>query len=121
MLRWAWPAVALLLCPAPWACAGEKPKAPSEREIKDLIARLVSPNPEPTLRGDGWRVPKGYDRDKQQKVLDAFEKLRKVGPIAFPLLIRGLEDERYCLTACDSGVASINLSVGEVCRCIVFD
>src|SRR5262249_40783896 len=74
-LCWGWPVVALLLCPGPWACAGEKPKGPSEQEIKDLIAQLVSPNPRPIIRNTSFRLPKGWDRDKQVKVCEAFQKL----------------------------------------------
>jgi len=121
MLRWTWLVGVLLLSTGSWACAGEKPKPPSENEIKELIAQLVSPNPEPKLRGDGWREPKGYDRDKQQKVIAAYEKLRKIGPKAFPFLIERFEDKRYCLTASDSGVASMNVSVGHACRAIIDD
>jgi len=119
MPRWGWAVVALLLCPGPWACAGEKPKAPSEQEIKDLIAKLVSPNPKPTLRGDGFVLPKGYDCDKQEKVHEAREKLRQIGPKAFPLLIEQWDDDRYCLTICVSGAS--NESVGWICRSILFD
>jgi hypothetical protein len=119
MIRWAW-LVCLLLSPAPRACAGEKPKGPSDREIRALVARLVSPNPKPIIKDDNYREPKGYNRAKQKKVHDAREKLRGLGLKAFPFLIERLEDDRYCLTA-DDGPAPVNLSVGEVCSDIIFD
>src|SRR5262249_11049521 len=93
MMRWSWVVGALLVSPEPWACAGEKPKEPSDREIKALVAQLVSPNPKPII-GDGkeraalhFRLPKEFDRKKQKYVVDAWGKLRQLGPRAFPFLI----------------------------------
>src|SRR5262249_52744287 len=119
---------ALLVSPAPWACAGEKPKEPSDREIKALVAQLVSPNPKPII-GDGkeraalhFRLPKEFDRKKQKYVVDAWGKLRQLGPRAFPFLIEQWENDKYCLTV-QHGLSSAcyNLTVGEVCQRIVAD
>jgi hypothetical protein len=119
----------LLLAGAALSLAGEKPEAISESEIKALIDQLVSPNPKPILLDKGretgkfgleFRVPKGFDREKQKKVLEARAKLREIGPQAFPFLIARWKDERYCTTVGNdlSGVY-YNLSVEHVCGDII--
>lgn len=111
--------IALLVCPGPWSWAGEKPRSPSAQQIKALVAQLVSPNPKPILKGDSWRLPKGFDRDKQKKVHEAWAELRMIGPSAFPFLIENLDDDRYCMTVEIS--AGDNLTVGQVCFEIIFE
>jgi hypothetical protein len=120
--------VAVLLNPAAQAFAGEKPQAVSEREIKKLVDQLVSPNPKP-ITGDEderaapeYRLPKGFDRKKQEQVRIARVELRKIGPAAFPFLIERWHDKRHCLTV-SHGVSGYchNRTVGEICQAIIFD
>jgi hypothetical protein len=118
----------LALGPAPSAAAGGKPKPPSEEDIKAIIDQLVSPNPKP-ITGDederqapDYRLPPGFDREKQKVVRGARYKLRQLGPQAFPLLIERWGDKRYCLTI-SHGLSGYchNQTVGDICRAIVFD
>jgi hypothetical protein len=122
MVRWRWVVAALLVSPASWVCAGEKPKALSDQEIKALVAQLVSPNRGPIIRDTTFRFSKGFDRNKQEKVADAWGKLRHLGPRAFPFLMERWGDDVYCLTVSHglSG-ACYNLTVGQVCQRIVCD
>ena len=117
MSRWCWPVVALLLAAAPSA-GGDKPKAPSDKEIKALVDRLVSPNPPVIIKYDNFRFPKGFDKDKQKDVHEAVYTLRKLGLRAFPFLAERLDDSRYCVTM-DDGPAPVNVSVGQVCRDLI--
>jgi hypothetical protein len=117
----------LLLVAASWACGGEKPTPPAEREIKALIDQLVSPNPRPITDERPRdlllpRLPKGFDRARQKKVHEAYWKLNRIGPRAFPFLMERWGDKRYCLTTQDglSG-ACYNRTVGYVCKWIVFN
>lgn len=128
MVRRSWGAAVLCLVHASLGYGGEKPPAPSEREIKALIDQLVSPNPKP-ITGDedrrvrpDYRLPPGFDRDKQKQVRGARLKLRQLGPRAFPYLIERWGDKRYCLTVSDglSGYCR-NKTVGDVCCSIIFD
>jgi hypothetical protein len=119
--------ILFLGCASP-GFTGEKKQRPSEREIKALIAQLVSPNPRPiTFEEDRrmagrYRLPPGFDPKKQRRVDEARDKLRQLGPPAFPLLIAHWGDKRYCLTILtDLGGGWHNRTVGEICRAIVFD
>jgi hypothetical protein len=120
--------VALLLIPVAGARPGEKPQVPSEREIKKLVDQLVSPNPKP-ITGDEdervepeYRLPRGFDKDKQKQVHAARYQLKQIGPAAFPFLIERWKDKRYCMTV-SHGLSGYcyNWTVGQVCEAIAFD
>jgi hypothetical protein len=101
---------------------------PSAQRVKSLIEQLVSPNPK-SITGEedknvapDYRLPPGFDREKQQPVRWARYTLRRLGPQAFPALIERWGDDRYCVTVSHrlSGYCR-NRSVGDICREIVFD
>jgi hypothetical protein len=101
----------------------EEPKQLSDKEIKALIEKLTSPNPEPKAAKDPClKVPADFDRKKQELVNQAFEDLHKAGPQAFSQLVASWEDKRYSITVahCLSG-AYYNWTVGEACRAIIYD
>jgi hypothetical protein len=108
--------------------AEEPRKKLTEQEIKALIDKLVSPNPKPITAEEDpketpdFRLPKGFDREKQNGVYEACKELKSVGVKAFPFLIERWDDRRYCLTTSDllSGYCQ-NRSVGKVCQKIIFD
>jgi hypothetical protein len=114
-----------------WAFAqigGSGGQAPplSEREVKTLIDRLVSPNPEPKEDQGlipGRQLPPDVVRDKQKPMREARLKLKALGKEAFPFLIERWADKRYCLTVPDAMFPGCyhNLTVGEVCRRLVYD
>lgn len=91
---------------------------PSEEEINQLIADLVSPNVAPVRKGPRAVYPEGFDRGAQGKVFRAFRKLHALGPKAFPYLFDHFDDKRYSLTG-DGGEAEVNKSVGQLCVHIV--
>jgi hypothetical protein len=119
MMCWRWLAVGIVLSHALPAYSKDKKQPPSAKEIKALIDKLVSPNPEPIIRGSGHRLPPGFDLKKQEQVHRALRKLKQLGPRAFPFLIECWGDKRYCLTGCEAG--SFNVTVGEICRTIISD
>lgn len=101
----------------------EETPALTEEEIAELIDNLVSPNPEPKeRRGPDLKLPKDFDREKQSIVHQARHKLKKLGPAAFPSLIKRWDDKRYSLTM-SVGINGymFNASVGRVCKDIVYD
>jgi hypothetical protein len=101
---------------------------PTAAEIRTLIDQLISPNPAPKTGKEDrsvapdYRLPKEFDRTKQKAVYAAEQKLKQLGPIAFPYLIERWDDKRYCMTL-SSGLSGycFNATVGYVCRAIVFD
>jgi hypothetical protein len=101
----------------------EKPaKKPTEEEIKALIDKLVSPNPEPEIINDYYKLPPGFDREKQKLVCKAMFDLEALGPQAFPFLVDRWDDERFCLTTSYGPTGYChNENVGKVCRMIIFD
>jgi hypothetical protein len=111
---------------APWVFAqtvgSEENKPPlSEREIRTLIDRLVSPYPKPQ---DG--LPPGFGQDKQKAVREAVyetcTKLNALGKEAFPYLIERWEDKQYCLTVSNAPFPGChhNLTVGDVCQRLIY-
>lgn len=95
----------------------------SNPAVERNIKLLVSPNPEPTWpRGDdGTERPtyaRGFDHDRQYRVMRARDELIREGFKAFPKLVDHLDDRRYCLTR-GGGASWVNLSVGDVCREII--
>jgi hypothetical protein len=94
------------------AVAADKP--PSEEEIKTLVQQLVSPNQAPVTKSPYAKYPAGYDERAQERVLDAWLQLRRLGPRAFPYLFDFVDDKRYSFTA-DGGAADVNWSVGQAC------
>ena len=106
----------------PASPANELKKKLTEQEIRALIDKLVSPNPKP-ITGDGdYRLPPGFDREKQKLVRKAVCDLESLGPRAFPFLIDHWDDKRYCLTVSE-GINGYcrNQTVGETCEMIVFN
>jgi hypothetical protein len=128
MKRWNWIVIGLLLSPGLWGCSSEKPTPPMDPEIQALIDQLVSPNPKPITGKEDenvepdYRLPAGFDRDKQKQVHSARRELRQLGPKAFPFLIERWGDEKYCLT-CSEGINGycFNQTVGAICESIIFD
>jgi hypothetical protein len=101
---------------------GESEKKPTEKEIKALIDKLVSPNPEPVFSGDEIKDSPSYDREKQKLVEKAFDDLENLGPQAFPFLIDRWDDKHFSLTTSYGPNGSLhNVSVGEVCKMIIFN
>jgi hypothetical protein len=109
--------------------SSEKPKKKlTEQEIKALVDKLVSPNPKPITGKEDpdaapdYRLPPGFDREKQKLVRKAVSELKVLGPQAFPFLIERWDDERYCLTISE-GINGYcrNQTVGKTCKMIIFD
>jgi len=123
-----WLAVAALLIGGGLAFGGEGSPPPSEKQLKELVERLASPNPKP-ITGDeddsvapDYRLPKGFDRAKQKRVREAIEELRELGTKAFPALIERWDDKRYCVTTFHRlSEYSHNSTVGAICRKTIFD
>lgn len=112
----------------PAAPAEEPKKDLTDQEIKALIDQLVSPNPKP-ITGDEdrsvapyYRLPPGFDREKQKLVVEAMGELKAQGLRAFPFLIDRWDDKRHCLTI-SVGINGYhrNQTVGKTCKMIVFD
>jgi hypothetical protein len=106
----------------------EPEKKPTDKEIKALIDKLVSPNPKP-ITGDedpkeapDYRLPPGFDREKQEVVHEALDDLEGLQTQAFPFLIERWNDNRYCITISEglNGYCR-NQTVGKTCKMIVFD
>lgn len=118
--------VVLLTCAT--LCEGGEPALPAEEEIRALVDQLVSPNPKP-ITGDedksvapDYRLPPGFDKEKQKRVREAVVQLRKIGPRAFPALIERWNDERYCVTTFHRlSEYSHNATAGGVCQMTIFD
>jgi hypothetical protein len=115
----------LALASARAAVGQATPDAASNARIKKLIASLASPNKEPPYIGDKddyprVKIPVGYDRAAQRKILDAWRLLQYEGTNAFPSLVASLNDKRYSCTVIDTpGDGEFNLSVGGVCNHIL--
>src|SRR5258708_6324743 len=108
--------VIAILISTVFATGGEQPPATGE-EIRALIDQLVYPNPKPIAdKGPSYRLPEGFDRDKQKLVHKARHKLKQLGPVAFPYLIERWDDKRYCITM-SVGINGFcfNATVGDVC------
>jgi hypothetical protein len=98
------------------------------RRSRLWVGQLVSPNPKP-ITGDeddsvapDYRLPPGFDQEKQKRVREAIVGLRKIGPRAFPPLIERWGDKRYCVTAFHKlSEYSHNLTVGDISKAIIFD
>jgi hypothetical protein len=112
----------------PASPANELKKKLTEHDIRALIDKLVSPNPKP-ITGDedpkeapDYRLPPGFDREKQELVRKAVGDLEVLGPRAFPFLIDRWDDKRYCLTVSE-GINGYcrNQTVGKTCEMIVFN
>jgi hypothetical protein len=108
--------------------AGEPEKKPTEKEIKALIDKLVSPNPKP-ITGDedpdvapDYRLPPGFDEEKQKLVRKAISDLKGLGICAFPFLIDRWDDDHFCILISE-GINGYfrNQSVGKTCKMIIFD
>jgi hypothetical protein len=104
--------------------ANQRIASPSPAEIRALIDKLISENPEPgKVKGlPGLDYGKDFDRSKQKVVHEAIFALKKMGPKAFPQLIERWGDKRFSLTM-SVGINGYmyTASVGEVCQDIVFD
>jgi hypothetical protein len=95
----------------------------SRDDVKALIEKLASPNPEPTVRrGPELKYPPNYDREQQRSVGEAKHNLESLGARAFGHLIENWKDNRYSLTY-SVGINGYmrNATVGHVCKIIVFD
>ena len=107
------------------AIAQAKPDAARQQRIEKLIQSLASPNKDPGYVGDKddyprVKIPAGYDRAAQSKVLEAWRLLLDEGIDAFPALVSGMKDNRYSCTVADTpGDGEFNLTVGQVCRDIL--
>jgi hypothetical protein len=112
------------------APAAEPAESPEQRrqEIERLIEQLASENPKPKNIEDSDRervtvFPPGYSRDKQKKVYQAADDLRKFGIDAFPQLIDHFDDRRYSYSERAMNARSDSLfyqeSVGAHCRKIL--
>ncbi len=114
----------LLVSLAATALAAEKVKGKEEqKEIKQLIAALASPNREPhwppgrNPAGHPPKYPRNYDHAAQKLVIAARDALVAKGFTAFPQLVESSEDGRYSYTMRDE--SWMNVSVGDVCRWII--
>jgi hypothetical protein len=103
-------------------CADPKPE-----EIKGLIDKLVSKNPEPPpVKAPYWVgrsklvFPDGFDPRRQTDMAKVIDQILEIGPAAFPHLIERFHDERYSITT-ESGLSGVpyNWSVGKVCKEVV--
>jgi len=127
MIRLSWFVVAIVAFPI-LPSYGAEQSAPSDQEIKVLVDRLASRNPRPITShedrdmGPDYRLPPGFESEKQLPVRDAYSQLRKLGILAFPMLIERWDDKHYSVTASNqlSGWCR-NYSVGEVCQMIIYD
>ncbi len=113
---------------APTTRAIEPQKNITGQEIKALVDNLISPNPKP-ITGDedpkeapDYRIPPGFDQEKQELVRKAVVDLKGLGIRAFPFLIDRWDDDRYCLTISEglNGYCR-NQTVGKTCKMIIFD
>ena len=119
--------IAVLVGAAAPSHGGKHAPAQPEQKIKDLIDQLVSPNPKPITAeedhnvGPHYRLPPGFDREKQKPVSQAHEELEKLGTRAFPFLIDRWGDKRYSFTTSNelSGWCR-NQTVGKVCQTIIY-
>jgi len=108
----------LLAAGSQTARAQDKPGGDNQHRIRGLIGQLASRNRAPK-EGDGEnKIPSGYGRQSQQRVLDAWKALLDEGPAAFALLIASLDDKRYSCTL-RGGSGDVNATVGGVCHCII--
>ena len=92
-------------------------------DVPKMIHALASDNPPPRERsGPDLKYPIGYDREKQEPVLNALSQLKAMGPAAFKTLIENWGDERYSLTY-SVGINGYmnNATVGKMCKVIVYD
>jgi hypothetical protein len=106
----------------PAATTDAPKKKMTEQEIKALIDKLVSPNPQPSIHADDYDLPPGFDREKQKLVRKAVSDLKSLGPQAFPFLIDRWDDEHYCLTTSYGPTGDChNETVGYFCKMIIFD
>jgi hypothetical protein len=120
-------AIALALAVACVRPAIGQPKEGAEHQqyIQKLIQALASPNKAPSYVGpkDDYprvKIPFGYDRASQRKVLEAWRLLLEEGVTAFPALVAGATDQRYSCTIADTpGDGESNDTVGAVCRLIM--
>ena len=105
--------------------ATEGNKNDTSQKIEELIEKLASPNPKPTIidSGDGiWKIkyPPGFSHDAQKKVLAARDQLAAKEAAAFPYLIERYDDRHYSMSICTSiNEAWYNYSVGWVCSDII--
>jgi hypothetical protein len=105
----------------------ESKKKLTEQEIKTMVDNLVSPNPKPITGDDDpkeapeYRLPTGFDKEKQKLVRKAVDDLTGLGIRAFPFLIDRWADGRYCLTISEglNGYCR-NQTVGKTCQMIIF-
>jgi len=110
------------------AHSGRKTPPTSDKTIKALIEQLASPNPKPITGdeepkvGPDYRLPPGFNHEKQVPVREARSALRILGSQAFPMLIERWDDKRYSLTVANglSGWCR-NQTVGKVCQTIIYD
>jgi len=118
-------AVALAVLTLAAGCGKEEPASSGRDgvelpgEASALVEALASPNEAPQIYTIHLRYPEGYDRQAQARVRAAEEKLRAMGPKAFPALIERLDDTGYSYTECYGTWR--NLKVGEVCFYIIED
>ncbi len=92
-------------------------------DVAKMINALSSDNPTPKERsGPDLKFPTGYDRKKQEPVLNALSQLKAMGPAAFKSLIDNWGDERYSLTY-SVGINGYmdNATVGKMCKVILYD
>lgn len=93
---------------------GNVPPELIEKKVEQLVARLVSPNKAPPIRGQIPKYAPDYDKSAQTSVSKSFLELQRLGRPALPYLVPHFGDDRYSLTF-DTGATYDNFSVGSLC------
>ena len=92
------------------------------RDIGRLIESLASTNEAPLQRGKGGDLrleyPAGYDKNAEEVVKAAGDKLIRYGTAAFELLLEHFKDKRFSYVNETSGGFKTD-SVGDACRSII--